>query len=66
MAERTKMSEPIQMFDSRLKNKFMLFFFVRSNRFHVKPMMWVKALDILFDRLVVNGAQLNTVAAISG
>lgn len=29
-------------------------------------MMWVKAIDILFDRLVVNGAQLSTVAAISG
>lgn len=28
--------------------------------------MWVKALDILFDRLVVNGAQLSAVAAVCG
>lgn len=29
-------------------------------------MMWVKALDIVMDRLVVNGADLSTVAAVSG
>lgn len=28
--------------------------------------MWIKALDIILDRLVVNGADLSTVAAISG
>lgn len=35
-------------------------------RFYVKPVMWVKALDIILDRLVVNGADLSTIAAISG
>lgn len=36
------------------------------SRFYVKPVMWIKALDIILDRLVVNGADLSTIAAISG
>lgn len=35
-------------------------------RFYVKPVMWVKAVDIVLDRLVVQGAELSTVVAISG
>lgn len=35
-------------------------------RFFVKPVMWVKAIDIVLDRLVVQGADLSTVASISG
>lgn len=35
-------------------------------RFHVRPVMWVKALDIIIDRLVVNGADLSKVSAICG
>lgn len=34
--------------------------------FWVKPVMWVKALDIVLDRLVVQGADLSTVIALSG
>lgn len=34
--------------------------------FYAKPVMWVKALDIVLDRLVVQGADLSTVAALSG
>jgi len=37
-----------------------------KNEFYVKPTMWVKAIDIIIDRLVVNGADLSTVAAICG
>jgi xylulokinase len=36
------------------------------HRFFVQPVMWVKALDMVMDRLVVQGADLSTVAAISG
>lgn len=35
-------------------------------RFFVQPVMWVKAIDIVMDRLVVQGADLSTVIAISG
>lgn len=35
-------------------------------RFYVQPVMWVKALDMVLDRLVVQGADLSKVAALSG
>lgn len=35
-------------------------------RFHVRPVMWIKALDIIIDRLVVNGADLSKVSAVGG
>lgn len=60
-------------------SKVILFFFVDTTffsfllfalnfccRFYVKPVMWVKALDIIIDRLVVDGADLSTVAAVCG
>lgn len=34
--------------------------------FYVRPVMWVKALDIIIDRLVVNGADLSKVSVICG
>lgn len=37
-----------------------------KNDFHVQPVMWVKALDMVLDRLVVQGADLGTVVALSG
>lgn len=37
-----------------------------TSEFYVKPVMWVKAIDIVLDRLVVQGADLSTVAAVSG
>lgn len=35
-------------------------------RFYARPVMWIKAIDIIIDRLVVNGADLNKVVAICG
>lgn len=35
-------------------------------RFYVHPVMWCKAIDLVLDRLVVQGADLNTVVALSG
>lgn len=35
-------------------------------RFHVQPVMWVKAIDMVLDRLVVQGGDLGTVVAIGG
>lgn len=35
-------------------------------RFYVHPVMWIKAIDLVLDRLVVQGADLNTVIALSG
>lgn len=37
-----------------------------TSEFWVKPVMWVKAIDIVLDRLVVQGADLSTVIALSG
>ncbi|KAH8314228.1 hypothetical protein KR074_002756 [Drosophila pseudoananassae] len=37
-----------------------------KNEFFVQPVMWVKAMDIVLDRLVMQEADLSTVAAISG
>jgi len=37
-----------------------------KNEFYVYPVMWLKALDMVLDRLVVQGADLGTVLAISG
>lgn len=37
-----------------------------KNEYFVQPVMWVKALDIVLDRLVVQGANLSTIVAISG
>lgn len=37
-----------------------------KTEYFVQPTMWVKALDMVLDRLVVQGADLTTVAAISG
>ncbi|XP_030370621.1 xylulose kinase isoform X2 [Scaptodrosophila lebanonensis] len=34
--------------------------------FFVQPVMWIKAMDIILDRLVISEADLSTVAAISG
>lgn len=45
---------------------FSIVFEKKNSRFYVKPVMWVKALDIIVDRLVVNGAELSKVAAVSG
>ncbi|XP_055696226.1 xylulose kinase [Lutzomyia longipalpis] len=38
----------------------------QKQEFFVQPVMWVKALDMVLDRLVVQGADLSTVAALSG
>uniref|UniRef100_T1PE87 Xylulose kinase n=1 Tax=Musca domestica TaxID=7370 RepID=T1PE87_MUSDO len=38
----------------------------RKNEYFVQPVMWVKALDIVMDRLVMEGADLSTVMAIGG
>uniref|UniRef100_A0A336LDD9 CSON007595 protein n=1 Tax=Culicoides sonorensis TaxID=179676 RepID=A0A336LDD9_CULSO len=38
----------------------------KKREFFVQPCMWVKALDMVLDRLVVQGADLGTVVAISG
>lgn len=35
-------------------------------RFYVQPVMWVKAIDMVLDRLVVQGGDLGTVVAIGG
>lgn len=35
-------------------------------RYYVQPGMWIKAIDLVLDRLVVQGADLNTVEALSG
>lgn len=37
-----------------------------KSEYFVQPVMWVKALDMVLDRLVVQGADLTTVAAVSG
>ncbi|XP_055618517.1 xylulose kinase isoform X2 [Toxorhynchites rutilus septentrionalis] len=37
-----------------------------KNEFYVQPVMWVKALDMVLDRLVVQGGDLSTVMAVSG
>ncbi|XP_055384998.1 xylulose kinase [Condylostylus longicornis] len=37
-----------------------------ENEYFVQPVMWVKALDMVLDRLVVQGANLSTVSAIGG
>ncbi|KAH8306327.1 hypothetical protein KR018_007828 [Drosophila ironensis] len=37
-----------------------------KDEYTVQPVMWVKALDIVLDRLVIQEADLSTVAAISG
>nr|XP_029711699.1 xylulose kinase-like [Aedes albopictus] len=37
-----------------------------KNEFYVQPAMWVKALDMVLDRLVVQGGDLSTVMAVSG
>ncbi|ALC38448.1 CG3544 [Drosophila busckii] len=37
-----------------------------SSVYHVNPVMWVKALDILLNSLEAQGAKLHTVAAIGG
>ncbi|XP_039491813.1 xylulose kinase [Drosophila santomea] len=37
-----------------------------KNEYFVQPVMWVKAMDIVLDRLVMQQADLSTVAAISG
>lgn len=37
-----------------------------THEFYVRPIMWVKALDMVLDRLVVQGANLSTVVALSG
>ncbi|XP_055599844.1 xylulose kinase [Uranotaenia lowii] len=37
-----------------------------KNEFYVQPVMWVKALDMVLDRLVVQGGDLSMVAAVSG
>lgn len=37
-----------------------------KDEFFVQPAMWVKAIDIVMDRLVVQGADFSTVSAISG
>lgn len=39
---------------------------LHSKRFSVSPAMWVKAIDIVMRRLVINGADLTNVAALSG
>lgn len=38
----------------------------KKQEFFVQPVMWVKALDMVLDRLVVQGADLGTVVAVSG
>ncbi|XP_037828526.1 xylulose kinase [Lucilia sericata] len=38
----------------------------RKNEYFVQPVMWVKALDIVMDRLVMEGADLSTVVALGG
>lgn len=35
-------------------------------RFYIQPVMWVKALDMVLDRLVVQGADFSNVVAVSG
>uniref|UniRef100_A0A182NVF7 Xylulose kinase n=1 Tax=Anopheles dirus TaxID=7168 RepID=A0A182NVF7_9DIPT len=37
-----------------------------KNEFYVQPVMWIKALDMVLDRIVVQGADLSTVVALSG
>ncbi|XP_055850170.1 xylulose kinase [Episyrphus balteatus] len=37
-----------------------------NHEFYVQPAMWVKAIDIVMDRLVVQGADFSTVSAIGG
>uniref|UniRef100_W8B422 Xylulose kinase n=2 Tax=Ceratitis capitata TaxID=7213 RepID=W8B422_CERCA len=37
-----------------------------NNEVFVQPVMWVKAIDIVLDRLVMQGADLNTVKVIGG
>lgn len=37
-----------------------------KNEYYVQPVMWVKAMDIVLDRLVMQQADLSTVAAVSG
>ncbi|XP_052866901.1 xylulose kinase [Anopheles cruzii] len=37
-----------------------------KNEFYVHPIMWIKAVDMVLDRIVVQGADLSTVAALSG
>lgn len=38
----------------------------KKNEYFVQPVMWVKAIDIVMDRLVMEGADLSTVVAIGG
>uniref|UniRef100_A0A034V9D9 Xylulose kinase n=3 Tax=Endopterygota TaxID=33392 RepID=A0A034V9D9_BACDO len=41
-------------------------FGLRNHEVFVQPVMWVKAIDIVLDRLVMQGADLSTVKAIGG
>uniref|UniRef100_A0A1B0FFP6 Xylulose kinase n=1 Tax=Glossina morsitans morsitans TaxID=37546 RepID=A0A1B0FFP6_GLOMM len=38
----------------------------KKNEFFGQPVMWIKAVDIIMDRLVVNGGDLSSIAAIGG
>lgn len=38
----------------------------KKHEFYVQPIMWIKAIDMVLDRLVVQGANLDTVVGISG
>lgn len=38
----------------------------KPNEYFVNPRMWVKAVDLVLDRLILSGADFSTVAAISG
>ncbi|GAB0088170.1 Xylulose kinase [Sergentomyia squamirostris] len=38
----------------------------KKQEYFVQPVMWVKALDMVLDRLIVQGADLSTVVALSG
>lgn len=37
-----------------------------KNEYHVNPKMWVKALDLVLDRLILSGATFSSVIGISG
>lgn len=67
MLEPSKMSKIISSFDfDWLPEYCILISLDQLNRFYVKPVMWIKALDIIMDRLVVNGAEMSKVAAVCG
>uniref|UniRef100_A0A2M3ZHE4 Xylulose kinase n=1 Tax=Anopheles braziliensis TaxID=58242 RepID=A0A2M3ZHE4_9DIPT len=37
-----------------------------KNEFYVHPVMWIKAVDMVLDRMIMQGADLSTVVALSG